>query len=93
METQRDRATAKIESERGDRGEKVRKGVSAGGVMAGAEGGAATLWRLQRRDAPLMLAACTHAHIRVHPLVPTYPPGASPYPPYTALPSPGPSTT
>lgn len=37
--------------------------------MAGAEGGAATLWRLRRRDAPLMLAACTHAHIRI-PLVP-----------------------
>lgn len=70
-----ERRTSKAERER-RRGreteglrEKRAKRVSAGGVMAGAEGGAATLWRLRRRDAPLMLAACTHAHIRI-PLVP-----------------------
>lgn len=51
---------ARTRKSREDRSWRESREVGAGGVMAGAGGGAATLWRLQRRDAPVMLAPYTY---------------------------------
>lgn len=53
-------ANGRTRKRREERSWRESREVGAGGVMAGAGGGAATLWRLQRRDAPVMLAPCTY---------------------------------